>query len=143
MADPPFLGSGVAFPFQADASGAVRLRGGAAQIEQSIALILSTRPGERPMRPQFGCAVHSHVFAPSASPRTIATVTRAVQESLERWEPRIAVASVAAKPDPGRPEVLTVEIEYRIKSTNDVRNLVFPFYSIPPESAPAQVGADQ
>lgn len=137
MAGAPFLGVGVAFPFQADASGAVRLRSGEALIEQSIGLILRTRPGERPMRPQFGCSAHGLVFSPSASPRTVAAVTRAVSEALARWEPRVDVLSVAAVPDPRHPEVLAVDIEYRVKATNDVRNLVFPFYSIPPEAPPA------
>lgn len=137
MADAPFVGTAVAFPFQTDPGGAVLMRSGAEAVAQSIRLILGTRPGERPMRPQYGCAVHDVVLSPSASPRTISAANRAVQDALARWEPRIDVQSVSAAPDPERAEVLTIEIEYRIKATNDVRNLVFPFYSIPPETTRA------
>lgn len=133
-----FVGRGVAFPFQADAGGAVMLRGGGAVVEQSIRLILSTRPGERPMRPEFGCSVHDLAFSPAASPRTVGAVTRAVQDALLRWEPRIEVESVTAIPDVHEPALLRVEVVYRIKATNDARNLVFPFYTIPPEAGAAR-----
>ena len=56
------LGSGLAFPLGVDQRGAIALASGETDIEQAIAIILSTAPGERPMRPEFGCAVHEHVF---------------------------------------------------------------------------------
>lgn len=139
MADAPFLGAGLAFPFQADPTGSLLLRSGREKIEESIRLILSTRPGERPMRPEFGCAAHDLVFAPAASPRTIGAVSRAVEEALARWEPRIEVRSVVARPGEGELGALYVEVEYVIRATNDPRNLVHPFYTIPPE--PGGVGA--
>ncbi|WP_130014282.1 GPW/gp25 family protein [Serinicoccus sediminis] len=140
MADPSFLGSGPAFPFSVDAGGSVLLRHGTDKVEQSIRLILSTRIGERPMRPEFGCAAHEHVFAPAASPRTTGKVVRAVEDALTRWEPRIDLLSVTA--DPGQQEgVLVVEVGYLVRATNDVQNLVHPFYAIPPEpDGPGAVG---
>ena len=56
------LGSGLAFPLQVDARGALSLAGGEDDIAQAIELILGTAPGEREMRPEFGCAVHDLVF---------------------------------------------------------------------------------
>lgn len=133
MAEAPFLGAGLAFPFRADPSGALVLRHGTDKIEESIRLVLSTRPGERPMRPTFGCAAHDHVFAPSSSPRTIGAVCRAVEDALTMWEPRIELRSVRAWPTEGDPPGLYVEVAYVVRATNDPRNLVHPFYVIPPE----------
>ena len=140
MAEAEFLGAGPAFPFQADPGGAVMLRSGVDKVEQSIRLVLATRPGERAMRPEFGCAAHDLVLAPSASPRTIGLVCRAVQDALTRWEPRIEVSSVTARPHPDAAEVLEVEVAYVVRATNDPRNLVHPFYVIPPETGDARRG---
>lgn len=140
MADVPFHGAGLAFPFQADARGALVLRRGPEKVEESIRLILSTRPGERPLRPTFGCAAHDHVFAPASSPRTIGEVCRAVEEALTMWEPRIEVRGVNAWPADGDHAGLYVEVEYLIRATNDPRNLVHPFYAIPPEPSVAGSG---
>ncbi|MCL3860415.1 GPW/gp25 family protein [Actinotalea sp. K2] len=134
MAEARFLGAGPAFPFQADPGGSLMLRSGTAKIEESIRLVLSTRPGERPMRPTFGCRAHEMVFSPSASPRTLGMVSRAVEEALAMWEPRIDVRGVTAWPDATDPTVLYVEVEYVVRATNDPRNLVHPFYTIPPET---------
>ena len=135
MAEIPFHGAGLAFPVQADPSGSLVLRSGPDKIEESIRLVLSTRPGERPMRPTFGCAAYDHVFAPASSPRTIGAVCRAVEEALTMWEPRIEVRSVVAWPAEGETAGLYVEVEYVVRATNDPRNLVHPFYAIPPEPA--------
>lgn len=137
MVEADFLGAGPAFPFRTDPGGAVLLRSGVDKVEESIRLILATRPGERPRRPDFGCAAHHLVLAPAESPRTIGAVCRAVEEALTRWEPRIALRSVTAGPVAGIDGVLQVEVDYVVRATNDPRNLVHPFYLIPPEPSPA------
>ncbi|HSC02028.1 MAG TPA: GPW/gp25 family protein [Solirubrobacteraceae bacterium] len=126
------IGSGLAFPLHADQRGALALTGGVDDIEQAIALILGTAPGERPMRPAFGCAVHDVVFD-TVDAATIGKVQTAVHEALERWEPRIEVTSVdvdTAEADAGK---LLVEITYRVRATSSLYNLVYPFYVIPAE----------
>ena len=60
-----FVGRGLAFPVHTDATGSIALVGGEREVVESIRLILATAPGERPMRPEFGCAVHDLVFAPA------------------------------------------------------------------------------
>ena len=60
-----FIGAGWAFPLRTDPTGGIALVSREREIEESIRLILATAPGERPMRPEFGCAVHDHVFAPA------------------------------------------------------------------------------
>jgi uncharacterized protein len=129
-----YIGSGLAFPVRVDVTGNVALVAGEREIEQSIGLILGTVPGERPMRPEFGCRIHDYIFAP-ADATTAGLVAREVRQSLLRWEPRIDVTDVIVAPSPSDAGVLLIEIRYLIRSTNDPRNLVFPFYVIPEEHA--------
>ena len=141
MAEYEFVGSGLAYPVRVDLTGHVALVEGERELEQSIALILCTIPGERPMRPEFGCRIHDYVFAP-ADATTAGLVAYEVRQSLLRWEPRIDVTDVIVTPDPFDSGVLLVDIHYTVRSTNDPRNLVFPFYVIPEEPAsPPQLEA--
>jgi hypothetical protein len=136
-----FVGTGWAFfPMRTDATGSVALVGREREIEEAIRLVLSTAPGERPMRPEFGCAIHDYVFAP-ADAATAGQVAFEVRTSLERWEPRIDLDAVQvsfAEGDTG--SMLLIEIRYAIRGTNDRRNLVFPFYVIPPHQTAALPG---
>jgi phage baseplate assembly protein W len=127
-----FLGRGWAFPLRVDPRGGIKMSTGAADIEEAIRVILETAPGERVMRPAFGCGLHRLVFAPN-SPTTAGLVAYHVREALGRWEPRIEVERVDVAPDPQREAVLLIDITYRVRSTNDRRNLVYPFYRIPEE----------
>jgi phage baseplate assembly protein W len=126
-----FIGRGLSFPVRTDATGSVALVHGDREIVESIRLILATAPGERPMRPEFGCAIHDLVFAPADS-TTAGQIAYEVRQSLERWEPRIDLTDVVvdfAEVDSG---TLLIDIRYTLRNTNDPRNLVFPFYVIPP-----------
>lgn len=127
-----FIGSGWAFPVRTDAVGGIALVSGEREIEESIRLILGTAVGERPLRPEFGCRIHEYIFAP-ADATTAGLIAYDVRRSLLRWEPRIDVTDVSVDPDPDDPSVLYIKVEYTIPRTNDPRNLVFPFYTIPPE----------
>jgi phage baseplate assembly protein W len=131
MAVADFVGRGWSFPAGIDARGGIRLAGGSEEIDGAIRMILSTTPGERPMRPEFGCTLSDYVFAPLDS-STLALVEQAVRRALARWEPRIDVLDVVAEPvvPVGRIEL---HISYVVRSTNDHRNLVFPYYVIPHE----------
>jgi phage baseplate assembly protein W len=127
-----FIGSGWAFPLRTDATGRIALVSGIREIEESMRLILGTAKGERPIRPEFGCGIHDYVFA-GADPTTAARIEQEVRESLERWEPRIEVEEVELSQDEADASVLYVDVTYTVSGTNDPRNLVFPFYSIPAE----------
>src|ERR1043165_476000 len=87
------IGSGLAFPLQVDARGALALATGEQDINQAITIILSTAPGERPMRPEFGCAIHDHLFD-VLDPAAFAGMEDTVRTALARWEPRVEVQSV-------------------------------------------------
>ena len=125
-----FVGTGWAFPLRTDATGSIALVGGDREIVESIRLILATAPGERPMRPEFGCAVHDLVFAP-ADAATAGRIAYEVRAALERWEPRIALTDVIVQFDTGEGGKLLIDVRYTLRGSNDPRNLVFPFYVIP------------
>lgn len=127
-----FIGRGWAFPLRTDATGGIALVSREREIEEAIRLILGTTPGERPMRPAFGCRIHEHVFA-SADGTTANAIAADVRAALETWEPRISVQDVLVSFDSGDASTLYIDVRYAIRATNDRRNLVFPFYVIPGE----------
>jgi phage baseplate assembly protein W len=125
--DREYIGQGLAFPLQVDPRGGIALATGTHDIEQAIRIILMTAPGERVMRPEFGCRIHELVFAPhDAATESLAAYY--VQIALERWEPRIELREVDVVTDPARDGVLLVEIKYLVKDTHDERSIVYPFY---------------
>ncbi len=100
------------------------------EVEESIQIILRTAPGERPMRPEFGCAIHELVFAP-ADATTAGQLAYRVRAALQRWEPRIDFLDVQVLFDAAEHGTLLIDITYALRTDNDPRNLVFPFYVIP------------
>ena len=125
-----FIGAGWAFPVGVDATGAIALATGHKDLEQAMRLILSTYPGERPMRPEFGSRLRDFIFA-GATLDNAAAIANEVRHALERWEPRADINDVTVSLDDAELGKLYIDIKYTIKATNDMRNLVFPFYTIP------------
>ncbi|WP_432947672.1 GPW/gp25 family protein [Kribbella sp. CA-253562] len=125
-----FVGSGWAFPLRTDATGRIALVEQQREIAESIRLILGTAPGERPMRPEFGCGIHHYVFAP-ADASTAGRIAAEVRSALDRWEPRVDLLAVDIHFDEVSRGTLYIDLRYQIRGTNDPRNLVFPFYVIP------------
>jgi phage baseplate assembly protein W len=129
---PSFVGRGIAFPMRVDATGSIALVSGVADIEKSMRIIIGTAPGERPMRPEFGCRIWELLFEP-INTNTLGMMESVVEDALRRWEPRVEIQAVTADPvNPGSGEV-AISVEYVIASTNESRNLVYPFYTIPGE----------
>ena len=133
MAD-TFIGAGLAFPMRLDPAGGLALVRDSREIEEAIHLIIGTAYGERPMRPEFGCGIHEYVFA-EADGATAGLIAHEVRSSLLRWEPRIDVVKVDVTVDEIERNRLLIDVVYSLRDTNDVRNLVFPFYVIPEEPA--------
>lgn len=129
-----FVGAGWAFPPQTDSRGGIALVTRERELEQAMQIILMTYPGERPMRPKFGSRLRDFVFR-SADTSTAAELAMVVTDALRQWEPRVDVLGVDVRPDPIERNRLDVEITYAIKHTNDKRNLVFPFYTIPDDGS--------
>ncbi|MFJ8579969.1 GPW/gp25 family protein [Micromonospora sp. NPDC093277] len=125
-----FVGAGWAFPLRTGPTGGIALVRGDREVVESIRLILGTAPGERPGRPEFGCAIHELAFAP-ADPSTAGQIAYQVRLALERWEPRIELDDVLVDFADVASGTLHIDIRYRLRQDNDPRNLVFPFYVIP------------
>ena len=123
-----FLGRGWAMPVELDPrTGLVASVAYEEDIRQSMRIILETAPGERVMRPNFGCGIHELVFSVVDS-TAIQQIRSTVQEALRRCEARIDVLEVTVEEAATREGKLLVQIEYRVRRTNQTGNLVFPFY---------------
>ena len=116
-----YLGTGWRYPVQFD-DGEVVLSRYAEDVREAIWIILSTAPGERVMRPDFGCGIHEYVRFE-------------VEEALTRWEPRIELDEVQVQSSPKDPARLLISIDYRVRATDSRFNLVYPFYLQRGESA--------
>jgi phage baseplate assembly protein W len=122
-----YLGGGWPFPVRTDHTGSIALSENEQDVEEAIRTILGTAKGERVMRPEFGSTLNEYVYS-SVDATTLNLMENAVESSLIEWEPRIDLESVSAAPDETNGRRLLIDIKYRVRSTNAVMNLVYPFY---------------
>jgi hypothetical protein len=127
------LGSGLAFPLGVDHRGGLALVRGEEDVEQAIKLVLGTAPGERPMRPEFGCAIHDFVFD-TIDAELVGKIDTAIRVALDRWEPRIDVLRIDFDLSRTAQGTLLIDIGFRIRATSRRHNLIYPFYVIPAEA---------
>ena len=132
-----FIGAGWNFPLRVDPTNAIALARRVRDIEQAIEIIIRTAPGERPMRPEFGCRIQDHLFAP-INQATAAAIAYDVRSALELWEPRIDVQDVRVGLEGHEQATFYIDVTYRVRADNSERNLVFPFYVIPDEIGETQ-----
>ena len=121
-----FLGKGWQFPVAVDDDGALAVAEYEESVRQSIWVVLGTAKGERVMRPDFGCGIYEMVFGVNSS-TAASEAAEEVRDALVEFEPRIDVLGVEVSPG-GDGEVLYVSIDYQVRATNTVFNLVYPFY---------------
>ena len=121
-----FLGKGWAFPLKLR-EGRISLSSAEEDIREAIRIILSTRKGERIMRPEFGCGIQEMVFEP-LNETSRGLIRYQVEDALTRWEPRIELIKVQVDFDQNEPGRVLVKIEYTVRSTNARENIVYPFY---------------
>jgi phage baseplate assembly protein W len=134
----PFLGVGWPFPL-ADAKGQPRINKDVANIgslklseyeesvRESIWIVLGTARGERVMRPEFGCGIYDLVFEVNSA-SIAGRVAQEVRSALLYFEPRIDVLDVLVHPGGSNGEEMLINIDYQVRATNNVFNLVYPFY---------------
>jgi phage baseplate assembly protein W len=122
-----FLGKGWKYPVEVDRSGSIAMSELDEGIRQSIFIIIGTAPGERVMRPTFGCSVHDLVYAPN-NINTASLAAHYCVEALQKWEPRIDEVEASAAQSDDDPARLDIAIKYKVRATNSSRNLVYPFY---------------
>jgi len=132
MIDDEFIGRGWAFPLDVTVNGTIATLGGPRKLEQAMALVLSTYPGERPFRPGFGSRLRDFAFE-GATHQVFSAIDGEVRAALGMWEPRVVVDEVNVYPHEDQENLLMIDITYVIKGENDKRNLVHPFYTIPDE----------
>ncbi|SRR5712691_5888339 len=126
------IGRGLAFPLRVDRRGGLALVSGDDDVREAITIILGTAPGERPMRPEFGCGIHDYIFE-SVDAYTMGRLEQEIRIALDRWEPRIQVIEIVFDTSGADSGELLIDIGYVLRATNDIRNLVYPFYLIPAE----------
>ena len=119
------LGQGLGQPIALDAQGRLPVAWGPEKVRQSIFTILDTEPGERVMRPDFGCGLRRYLMQPN-NPATRAGIARDIANALGRWESRIKVADVAVNTTDD-PAMVLIEIRYAhvLDGRQDI--LVYPF----------------
>ena len=122
-----FLGRGWKFPVGVDPSGKIEMSQYEIDIKEAIWIILSTSKGERIMRPDFGCGIHNFVFDP-INTATTGMIETSIHEALTMWEPRVELIGVDVLTDKADEGKLLISIDYRVRSTNNEFNLVYPFY---------------
>lgn len=121
------LGRGLAFPVVPDGvSRTLPLEEGYEKVRQAIRLILSTEPGERVMRPGWGCGLRQFLMKPNTV-ATRALIQREISQALTAWEPRISLEEVRVEAGDD-PALVLVDISYVHVRDSSRANLVFPFY---------------
>jgi phage baseplate assembly protein W len=123
-----FLGRGWKFPVGVDtASGRIAMSEDAQDIKEAIRIILETAPGERLMRPDFGCGIHDLVFS-TISRATVGLFESRVREAILKWEPRVEIVQLDISTREAANGKLEIQLTCRVRDTNNEFNLVFPFY---------------
>ena len=121
------LGNGWDFPLRpSERSGKLEYESGPEKVRQSMRIILDTEPGERIMRPTFGCGLRRYLMKPNTT-ATRALMQRDVVQALQSWEPRIDVQSVEVTPGDD-PALVLIAIFYTHKRDGQPGNFVYPFY---------------
>ncbi|MEN6325596.1 MAG: GPW/gp25 family protein [Syntrophomonas sp.] len=123
-----FMGRGWKFPVEVDqATGRIKMSEGEEDIRESIRIILGTSKGERMMRPEFGCELKDFVFG-ITDVTTLRLLENKIKDSIMIWEPRVEEVKVNVDLDDKVPGKLNISITYMVRSTNNLFNLVYPFY---------------
>ena len=130
--DKKFLGLGWRFPPEFHRhSDAIQVKVVAEEddIRESLAILLSTRPGERIMHPAYGCSIQAMVFE-TVNESTITEIRDMVERAVLFFEPRITLESIDVNTDEVYDGKITLQLNYRIRTTNTRSNAVYPFYFI-------------
>ena len=122
-----FVGTGWRFPILPDLTGGLGYASGDENVEQSLKILLLTNLGQRVMRFDFGSKAPSLVFSPG-SLQYLGILETTIRDAVRDWEPRVDLEEVRAEPELDDESRITVNIGYRVRTTNTRNNLVFPFY---------------
>lgn len=140
----PFFGTGWAFPItfqkvKADATSraaegtasycTVERAADLEDIGQSLTILLTTRPGERVMRPDYGCALEDLLFEPM-NESLLTYVRNLIDRAILYYEPRIKLNEIDILEDDNLLEGrLKVAVDFTVRTTNSRFNYVYDFYT--------------
>ncbi|MCT4639737.1 MAG: GPW/gp25 family protein [Bacteroidales bacterium] len=128
MRDKSFLGTGWAFPPSFKKEGEqTAMVSNEEDIKQSLIILLSTKPGERVHRPEYGCGIHKMVFE-VVNTTTLTIMEDLISKAILMYEPRITLNAVSFDHSREYEGELAVLIDYTVRLTNTRSNMVFPFY---------------
>ncbi|MBK8965773.1 MAG: GPW/gp25 family protein [Saprospiraceae bacterium] len=125
-----FLGTGWSFPVRFDQTNCtVHMSSEVRDIEESLTILLNTRPGERVMRPDYGCALDDMLFEP-VDAGIITYVKDLISNAILYYEPRVNLQNIEIITDPdmileGR---ILIELDLVVRNTNSRFNYVYDFY---------------
>ena len=128
--DKAFLGIGWSFPpeFHKHANTlTTQMVAGESDIDQSLRILLSTRPGERVMQPSYGCGLQSRVFE-TINESTITELKDLIERAVLFFEPRITLNKIDFNTEGALEGVLKIQLNYTVRKTNSRSNIVYPFY---------------
>lgn len=124
----PYLGRGWSFPptFN-EHTKALVMSSEEADIRESLYILLTTTPGERPTRPDYGCDLHSIIFEP-INAATKNRMTSIIKRAVLYFEPRIELEQVEIDVVDEGEGIVNLTLHYTITKVNSRANIVFPFY---------------
>lgn len=121
-----FLGTGWSFPPSFTSNGLVTVSA-EQDIYESLWILLSTTPGERVMQPAYGCGLKAHVFD-NLDESSFAVMRDLIEKAILFFEPRVTVELIDINDEHYLEGKILLNIVYRVRSTNNRYNLVYPFY---------------
>jgi phage baseplate assembly protein W len=127
MPDRDLIGTGWAFPVKLNSKGSLSWSSGPNRVQDAIWIIADTSANERLMRPDFGAGASDFVFESNSALKRTELASR-IKEALLKWEPRIDLTGVTVEEEVGIPSGVRVSIDYKLRTTNELFNLVFPLY---------------
>lgn len=122
-----YLGKAWSYPPELDAENKMTiLVENEENIRQSLWTLLSTSPGERVHRYEFGCPIRKYVFE-IMDTTTQTLIREEIEKSIILFEPRINLNSV--KLDIHQNDgIMNIILDYTVRQTNRRSNMVYPFY---------------
>ncbi len=115
----------IAFPFRIDRRGRTAHADHDAHVRDLVEQVLFTSPGERVMRPDFGCGLLDLVFTPN-SPELAAALELSVQAALQRWLGDLIQVQGLDVTSPANAEnTVRVFLRYVVRATGHLRDDVF------------------
>lgn len=118
----PVLDPGGPGGLQTSLHGGLGMVEEAASVRQAILLLLSISPGERLMRPQYGCDLRRILFSPNDN-TTAGLAIHYVRQALIQWEPRIEIVRIDADANPDDPARLDIQLQYRLRRSQEIQQL--------------------